>query len=153
MVVNVGYQHPPQGGNHSASTQGVGPSHTDPTIYMMEADVSIQTWAKNYETSKNEPKDKELMGTSTNPLQIKRTTSYLVLRPPKASIKHTTHNPNAKATQNYNIIEDLAQATCAISAMEVLQSFPMQRSELLSVLGVQDPNSSNTISFSTQVKP
>lgn len=41
MVVNVGYQKPSQGGNHSASTQGVGPSNTNPTIYMMEANVSI----------------------------------------------------------------------------------------------------------------
>ena len=43
MVVNTGYHHHPQGGNHSASTQGASPSHKDPTIYMMEADVSFQT--------------------------------------------------------------------------------------------------------------
>ena len=47
MVVNVGYQPTPQGGNHSSSTQGAGPYNTDPTIYMMEANVSIQTRAKN----------------------------------------------------------------------------------------------------------
>jgi ribosomal protein L44E len=43
MVVNIGYQHPPQGGNHSSPTQGAGPSHTNPTIYMMEVGVRIQT--------------------------------------------------------------------------------------------------------------
>ena len=43
MVVNVGYQNPPQGGNHPAPTQGASSSHPDPTIYMMEADVNIQT--------------------------------------------------------------------------------------------------------------
>ena len=43
MVLKVGYQPTPQGGNHLASTQGAGPSNIDPTIYMMEADVSIQT--------------------------------------------------------------------------------------------------------------
>ena len=68
MVVNVGYQHPPQGGNHSTSTQGAGPSHTYPTIYMMEVDVSIQTQTKNYDISGNDPKGKEPMGTSANPL-------------------------------------------------------------------------------------
>jgi hypothetical protein len=115
MVFNAGYQHPPQEGNHSSSTQGAGPSHTDSTIYMMEADVSIQTQAKNYETFRNEPKGKELMGTSANPLRIERPTSDLVLSPPKASIKHATHNPNARATQNYNIVEDLAQAPRAMS--------------------------------------
>ena len=103
---------------------------------MMEADVSIQTRAKNYEAFGNEPKGKEPLATSTNPLQIERPTSYLVLHPPKDSIKHATHNPNAKAAQNYSIIEDLAQAPCAMSALEVLQSFPMQWNTLLSVLGV-----------------
>ena len=97
MVVNDGYQHPPQGGNHLGSTQRAGPSHTNPTIYMMEADMTIQTRAKNYETSGNEPNGKESMGTLANPLQIDMTTSYFVLRPPKASINRATHNPNAKA--------------------------------------------------------
>ena len=69
---------------------------TDPTIYMMEADVSIQTRAKKYETTGSEPTGKELMGTSTNPLQIDRLASDYVPRPPKASIKHATHNPIAR---------------------------------------------------------
>ena len=76
-----------------------------------------------------------------------------MLRPPKASIKRATHNPNARAAQNYSIIEDLAQAPCAMSALEVLQSFPTQQNALLSILGVQDPNNLNTISFSMQGKP
>lgn len=37
--------------------------------------------------------------------------------------------------------------------LEALQSFPVQRSTLLSVLGVQYPINLNTISFSTQGKP
>ena len=68
MAINAGYQQTPQGGNHSASTQGAGPSNTDPTIYMMDVNVSIQTQAKNYETSGNEPKGKEPVATSANPL-------------------------------------------------------------------------------------
>ena len=120
MVVNAGYQHPPQGGNHSTYTQEASPSHIDPTIYMMEADVSIQTWAKKYESFGHEPKGKEPMGTSANSLQIDRTVSDSVLRPPKASIKHAMHNPNARATQNYSVVEDLAQAPCAMSVLEVL---------------------------------
>ena len=89
---------------------------------MMEADVSIQTRAKNYDASRNEPKGKEPLATSANPLQIERPTSYLVLQPPKDSIKHATHNPNAQAAQNYKIVEDLAKAPCAMSTLEVLQS-------------------------------
>ena len=120
MVANVGYQQTPQGGNHVASAQGASPSNTDPTIYMIEVDVSVQTQAKNYEASENEPKCKEPLATSTNPLQIEKPTSYLVLRPPKASIKRATHNPNARAAQNYSIVEYLAQAPCAMSTLEVL---------------------------------
>ena len=108
MVVNVGYQHPPQGGNHPAPPQGVGPSHPDPTIYMMEADVSIQTQAKKYENPGNEPTGKEQVGTSANPLQIERPMSDSILRPPKALIKQETHNPNARVAQNYSVVEDLA---------------------------------------------
>jgi ribosomal protein L44E len=153
MVFNVGYQHPPQGGNHPTPPQGAGPSHTGPTIYMMEADVSIQTRAKKYETPGNEPIGKEPVGTLANPLQIERPVLDLVLRPPKDSIKKAMHNPNARAAQNYSVVEDLAQAPCAMSILEVLQSCPVQRSTLLSTLGVQDPSNSNAISFSTQGKP
>ena len=153
MVVNTGYQHPLQGGNHTTPTQGAGPSHTNPPNYMMEAGVSIQTQAKKYETPGNESTGKELMGTLANPLQIERPVSNSVLRPPKASIKHEMHNPNARVAQNYNAVEDLAQAPCTMSVLEVLHSCLVQQRTLLSTLGIQDPNNSNAITFSTQGKP
>ena len=120
MVVNASYQNPPQGGSHPAPTQGASSSHPDPTIYMMEADVNIQTQENKYDVPGNEPTGKEPMGTLTNPLQIERPVLDSILRPPKASIKWATHNPNARAVQNYNVVEDLAQAPCAMSVLEVL---------------------------------
>jgi hypothetical protein len=126
MVINTGYQHPPQGGSHPAPPQGAGPSHQDPTIYMMEADVSIEARAKKHEAPRNEPTCKESVGTSANPLQIERPVSDSILRPPKASIKWATHNPSAKVARNYSVVEDLAQAPCAMSILEVLQSCPVQ---------------------------
>ena len=75
---------------------------------MMEVDVSIQTQAKKYEALGNESTGKEPVGTSANPLQIARPVLDSILRPPKASIRWAMHNPNAKATQNYSVIEDLA---------------------------------------------
>ena len=77
----------------------------------------------------------------------------MVLRPPKASIKCTTHNPNSRVAQSYSIVEGLAQAPCAMSTLEVLQSCPVQQNALLSILGVQDTNKLNTISFYMQGKP
>ena len=119
----------------------------------MEADVNVQTRVKTYEVPGNEPKGKELMETSANPLQIERLMSDSILRPPKASLKWATHNHNARAAQNSSVVEDLAQAPCAMFVLEVLQSCPVQRSMLLSALGAQDPGSSDAISFSTQGKP
>jgi hypothetical protein len=39
---------------------------------------------------------------------------------PKGVLKHSTHNPNARATHNYSIVDDLGQTPCANSALEVL---------------------------------
>ena len=38
----------------------------------------------------------------------------------KGVLKHSTHNPNARAAQNYSIVEDLGQTPCAMLALDVL---------------------------------
>ena len=62
-----------------------------------------------------------------------------MIRPPKSTLRKTTHNPNVRATQHYSIVEYLAQAPYAMSALEVLQTFPMQQKTLLSFIGGLDP--------------
>jgi hypothetical protein len=75
-------------------------------------------------------------------------------RIPKGVLKCSTHNPNARATQNYSIVEDLGQTPCAMSALEVLQTCPSQRNALLSALGSLEPSGSKVIKFDvTDVKP
>jgi hypothetical protein len=49
--------------------------------------------------------------------------------------------------QNYSIVEDLAQAPSAMSALEVLQSCPTQRKALLKDIGGIDPTEMNLIIF------
>jgi hypothetical protein len=49
--------------------------------------------------------------------------------------------------QNYSIVEDLAQAPSAMSALEVLQSCPAQRKALLKAIGGIDPTDTNLIVF------
>jgi hypothetical protein len=56
-------------------------------------------------------------------------------------------NPHARAAQNYSIVEDLAQAPSAMSALEVLQSCPAQRRALLKSIGGIDPTDENLIVF------
>ena len=79
---------------------------------------------------------------------IEKPISDTILRPPKNTIRKAVFNPNARAAQNYNIVEDLAQAPCAMYALEVLQNCPAQRKTLLAALGAIDSVNSNHLMFS-----
>ena len=48
------------------------------------------------------------------------------------------------------MVEDLTQAPCSMSALEVLQSFPTQRKNLLTTLGAIDPDNTNLIHFNVE---
>jgi hypothetical protein len=61
-----------------------------------------------------------------NSLHIEKPRGDTMLCISKGVYKNLSHNPNAQATPNYSIVEDLAQIPCVMSALEVLQSFPMQ---------------------------
>jgi hypothetical protein len=67
--------------------------------------------------------------------------------PPKGVVRKSAFNPHARAAQNYNIVEDLAQAPSAMSALEVLQSCPAQWKALLKAIGGIDPTDTNLIVF------
>jgi hypothetical protein len=56
-------------------------------------------------------------------------------------------NPHAHAAQNYIIVEDLAQAPSAMSALEDLQSCPIQWKALLEAIGGIDPMNTSLIIF------
>jgi hypothetical protein len=49
--------------------------------------------------------------------------------------------------QNYSIVEDMAQAPSAMSALEVLQTCPTQQKELFKDIGGIDPTDTNLIVF------
>jgi hypothetical protein len=83
----------------------------------------------------------------SGPLQIEKPSFDSILRPPKNTIRKSTFNPNSRAAQNYNIVEDLDQAPCAMSALEVLQHCPSQRRMLLAAIDAFDHESSNNLTF------
>jgi hypothetical protein len=56
-------------------------------------------------------------------------------------------NPQARAAQNYSIFEDLSQAPSTMSALEVLQSCPIQWKALLKDIGGINPTDMNLIIF------
>jgi hypothetical protein len=75
-------------------------------------------------------KDKEAKNPSL-PLQIKNTLVEKMTQIPKGAFNKASHNPNARVTQNYSMVEDLSQTPCVMSSLEVLQSFPSQRKDML----------------------
>jgi hypothetical protein len=133
-------------------------------IYMFNG-INLTTHSKTYDTPVNPDKGKDINGTGTlpdpssssvilplvnppsGPLQIEKPTFNSILRPPKSTIRKATFNPSSRVTQNYNIVEDLAQAPCAMSVLEVLQHCPSQRRTLLAPIGVVDPEWANHIMF------
>jgi hypothetical protein len=118
--------------------------------------VTLTTRAKDYTPSKEKVDDTppDLVSTSppnpptTSPLHLERPNLDTVIRPPpKGVVKKSAFNPHARAAQNYSIVEDLAQAPSAMSALEVLQSCPAQQRALLKAIGGIDPMDENLIVF------
>jgi hypothetical protein len=73
---------------------------------------------------------------------------------PKGAFNKASHNPNARATHNYSVVEDLSQTPCVMSALEVLQSCPSQRKYLLAALGSAKTCNPGTIMLdTTDLKP
>jgi hypothetical protein len=54
---------------------------------------------------------------------------------PCMSLRQNVHNPHARETHNYSLVDDLAQSPTAMSLLEVLQTCPTQRKSLLSPWG------------------
>ena len=89
--------------------------------------VNLQTHAKNYDLRAEKSTEKEPPSSQPNTsLHIEKPPYDVVIRPPKSTLRKTTHNPNARATQHYSIVEDLAKDPCAMLALEVLQTFLVQ---------------------------
>jgi hypothetical protein len=75
-------------------------------------------------------------------------------RIPKGAFKKSSQNPNARAAQNYSVVEDLSQTPCAMSALEVLQTCPAQRKALLTALDSTETCNPSTIMLdTTDLKP
>lgn len=84
---------------------------------------------------------------SSGPMTVENPKLDIVLLPPKKFLPWPTHNPDGQASPNYGIVEDFAQAPCVMSALEVLQAFPVHHKALFAANGGIDPSDSNVISF------
>jgi hypothetical protein len=142
------------------------PSHDESSmnthIYMFSG-IDLTTLSTTYNTPVKPDKEKNSNGSSSNPsppsvsspsvnppsrsLHIKKPSYEYILHPPKSTIFKSTFNYSSQAAQNYNIVEYLAQDSCAMSALEVLRHFPNQHRTLLASIDIFDPDSSNKITF------
>lgn len=141
----VGNQNP---GTNQGNQQGNNPSTAN--IFMFQTEVDLQTRAKNYDTPIKGSHDKEATTSQSAPLQIERLPVGMMPHIPKSVLKKSAHNLNARAAQNYSIVEDLAQTLCAMSALEVLQACPAQRKALLSTIGAFKKSAIGLITFETE---
>jgi hypothetical protein len=113
-------------------------------VNMVKSQIDVATRSHDYGSSQTVTGPESPPPPET-PLQIENPEPPP--RIPKGVLKCSAHNPNARAAQNYSIVEDLGQTPCAMSALEVLQTCPSQRNTLLSALGALDPCGSKVIKF------
>ena len=86
--------------------------------------IQLQTRTRDYDsTPTKNVQSHDAPETSSNPvedpLHIERPQIDTVTHPPKAIIQNSIHNPSLCAAQHYNVVEDLAQAPCAMSTLKV----------------------------------
>jgi hypothetical protein len=88
------------------------------------------------------------------PLHIEKIEKEMMSCILKGVYKQASHNPNSRAAPNYSIVDNLAQTSCVMSTLEVLQIFPMQHTALLSVIRVVNSSNHLTMNFDAiDVKP
>jgi ribosomal protein L44E len=106
-----------EGGSQETCLPPNNPSSAN--VYMVRGDAFISSRAHDYSKPSASEKGKEVDLPSL-PLQIEKMLGETMTCIPKGAFKKSYHNPNARATQNYTVVEDLSQTPCAMSALEVL---------------------------------
>jgi len=97
------------------------------SIANKQNDVLVSTRNKDYgnpSSLKNQATDKLSTLTRTSPEVIPSIILELSIKAAKGVVHKSTFNSRARATQNYNIMEDLAQSSSAMSTLKVLQNCP-----------------------------
>jgi hypothetical protein len=121
-----------------------------------QRNIALTTHTKDYSPSKDKVDDLLLSSAqpspatppTNGPLHLERPSLDIVLQPPpKGIIRKSSFNHHSHVAQNYNIVEDLAQAPSAMLALEVLQTCPAQRKAPLKAIGGIDPTDMNLIIF------
>jgi hypothetical protein len=84
---------------------------------MVKSHIDVATRSHDYDSSQNLTGPKSPPPLET-PFQIKNPEPSPHIS--KGVLKRYVHNPNARASQKYLIVEDLGQTPCTMSDLEVL---------------------------------
>jgi hypothetical protein len=106
-----------EGGSQGPPMSSSNPTSTN--VYMMKGSVDIMTRIRDYGMRNTYEKGKEAKNPHL-PLHIEKTLGETMTHIPKGAFNKYSHNPNARAAQNYSVVEDLSQTPCAMLALEVL---------------------------------
>ena len=123
------------------------------SISKQQNDALISTRNKYYgnpRSSNRKATDQPSSSTTTSLEVVPPIIHELTIKPPKGVVHKSTFNPYSRATQNYSIVEDLAQSPSAMSIVEVLQNFPSQKQALLLAIVGIDPADSNLVAFNNK---
>jgi hypothetical protein len=91
-------------------------------INMVDAKFDIATLSRDYRSSKASTILEDPPPPPNMNLQIEKPEPLPHIM--KGVLKFSTQKPNARAAQNYSIIDDLGQTPCVMSALEVIQTCP-----------------------------
>ena len=105
---------------------------------MCDHEVNIKTISHSYDFPPSTLDQSKAQHSSS--FTIEKPTIDIVPHPPKGDLRRTMHNPNKQDAHNKNVVMEIAQAPCFMSAMEVLQYCPTKRKELLSLTRAVDPS-------------
>ena len=86
-------------------------------------DALISTRNKDYEnpqTLTNKDNDQPSSSTTTSTEVVPPIIPEQIIKLPKGVVQKSTFNPHARAAQDYNIVEDLAQLPSAMSTIKLL---------------------------------
>ena len=134
---------PLPGGDQSKSPQEG--NYPNANVFMCDHEVNIQMIYHSYDVPPSTMDQSE--SKPSDYLTIEKPTIDIVPHPPKGDLCRTMHNPNARASHNKSVVEEIAQAPCAMSTMEIFQYHPVQRKELLSSTRTDDPSDVTLITF------
>ena len=134
---------PLPGGDQSKSPQEG--NYPNANVFMCDHEVNIKRRYHYYDVPPSTLDQSESHPSGS--LTIEKPTIDIVPHPPKGDLCGTMHNPNARATHNINVVEEIAQSSCSTSAMELLGYCTTQIKELLSSTRVVDSSDTTLITL------